>query len=122
MGGSDSVCVTVEVGAGANGAVLPPTTMTLAEEARETGIPETVSTEPPGTKVWLPITNAEALLTVIISLPTVIEGGKDDGEDSAAVLPLTTVVLVRAVEDIGVPEDVDAGPPVTFVTVPPTSV
>lgn len=68
-GGGNKTSVT---GTGDSCAVLPATMMALADAARETGVPETVTAGPPGTSVAvLFIASEETSFAVIVREPIV---------------------------------------------------
>ena len=89
--------------------VLVPTTTSVAPAASEIGVPETVIT-PPGVKVWLPMTKAEAALAVNVCPPKVITAAfvmpAVECPRTCVLLPTTTIPLPEAASEIGVPDTV----------------
>lgn len=96
------------------GSVLLPITSAVAEEARLTGVPETVIAEPPGDRVWLPTMYSDAELAVIIWPPMVMGGAAVIGPElllrGMVELPMTIYEADEA-REIVVPDAVMAGPP-----------
>lgn len=102
--------------------VLVPITTAVAPGARLIGVPETVIAEPPGTRVWVPMTKLLAAFAVIVSEPTVITGGLGGGFGGviATVLGPTAMAVAPGARLTGVPETVISGPPGTRVCDPTT--
>ena len=100
--------------AGCVGVALLLTRIVVVLGASETVVPESVMAGPPGTNVWLSMTNAEVVFAVMTVVPMTTGGGGEFTD--TAVLLSTIVVLAVEVTNIVLPEIVETGETVTFAT------
>lgn len=119
VGPSGNVTTTVgicdgRVGVG-NKTVELPTTMSDALGARLSTCPDTVIAGPPGTSVWLPMTKAEWLFSVIVGpfgrVTTVGDPGLGGCVGRAIVALPTTTALEDGASEMGVPSTVIGAAP-----------
>ena len=98
---------------------FPPTVSAVGEGPKAAMAPAgaaTVIAGAPGTNVWSPSRNCDALFAVITRLPRVISGRTGPGVlGIATVLPRTIIALPSVGTLIGVPETVMAAAPGTSV-------